>query len=276
MALRTAYKALLPSFKNFLPIAQCRPPSSHYRLFHVSSSVMGTTHSIEVQTYPIDPEKFDKLVKDDPIPNIRKITGSVVRLRDKVDDKVDKVDDEVDIEVDKVDDDEDVGQSKELLLVGHGNRLKAVHNHLNAYFADEDPPEKFRFMPADFRLIWQGYRRNFKGQFPPKKPRKKCIRYDRVLGNPCPLCQLKIESDYDPHFTDIEILEQFISPHTWEMLDHTTTGLCKKQQDGVVAAIAKARLHGYMPFTLPLPSDEPRKHEPAGVPTDRKIKYKIN
>ena len=28
----------------------------------------------------------------------------------------------------------------------------------------------------DERLVWHGYKRNFKGQFPPEKPRKMCIR----------------------------------------------------------------------------------------------------
>lgn len=257
MAFHAAYRSLLPSCKNFLPILQYRIPTNQsHRFLHVTPRIFGTTHTVEVQTYPIEPEQLDKLIEENPLPKIRQLTKTVVKIRDDVLDEDEKV-------------------KKELLLVGHANRLKGVQSYLNAFFYSEEEP-KLKFMPQDYKLIWQGYRRNFKGQFVPKKPRKKCIRYDRVLGNPCPMCQLKLESDYDIDFTDVEILEHFISPHTNEILSTVLTGLCRKQHERVVACIEKARLYGYLPFTLPLPSDEPKKHVPAGVPTDRMIKYKIN
>ncbi|CAI9728889.1 Hypothetical predicted protein [Octopus vulgaris] len=39
------------------------------------------------------------------------------------------------------------------------------------------------------KLVWELYRRNFKGQYPPPT-RKKCIRAEYIAtGNPCPICR---------------------------------------------------------------------------------------
>ena len=159
-----------------------------------------------------------------------------------------------------------------VLVVGRPFQIKAATDVLlNGAVEDTENLDS-----QDERLVWHGYKRNFKGQFPPEKPRKMCIRNagNRVSGNPCPLCQIKLKSDYNVHFTDIQLLEQFICPHTAEILSPKVTGICKKQHLQVEAAIKKARNFGYLPFTLPLHSKEQGKHKPAGVPTDKKIKVK--
>jgi len=280
MALRTVSRTV-----NFLPIIQCR-------LFHVPTERREKTHTITTQTYSIQQDKLEKFRHDNPLPDIRRFSGAVVRFIDidgGGEQQLDAGEHQLDGGEHQLDGGEhqlDVGEhqlendcvdeSSKLLLVGQVNRIKLATTYLNAYFNNEEIPSKRKFEAEDYSLIWHGYRRNFKGQFAPKKPRKKCIRYDRVTGNPCPMCQMKIEDEYEPHFTDIEILQHFICPHTWNILDTTVTGLCRVQHQKIVGAIEKARLYGLLPFTLPLPSDEPVKHEPCGVPTDRKIKVKMH
>lgn len=85
------------------------------------------------------------------------------------------------------------------------------------------------------KLIWELYRRNHKGLFPPRKTRKRCIRkgvistglwqytklrqiftkyFFHLLGNPCPICRDEyLVIDYQ----NLDLLKQFISPHTGEV-----------------------------------------------------------
>lgn len=63
--------------------------------------------------------------------------------------------------------------------------------------------------------VWVQYRRNFKGQFPPSKTRKTCIRAGKIsTGNPCPICRDEyLVLDHN----NIDLLKQFISQHTGEV-----------------------------------------------------------
>jgi small subunit ribosomal protein S18b len=63
--------------------------------------------------------------------------------------------------------------------------------------------------------VWVPYRRNFKGQIPPKKTRKTCIRSGKIsTGNPCPVCR---DEYLILHPNNTELLKQFISPQTGEV-----------------------------------------------------------
>jgi len=76
--------------------------------------------------------------------------------------------------------------------------------------------------------VWKNYRRNHKGSIPPRKTRKTCIRGGEIsTGNPCPICRdeyLVLDAG------NIDLLEQFISPHTGLVFDASVTGLCQKRQ----------------------------------------------
>ena len=262
MALRAVYR-LNSCINNSLPIIPCR-------LFHLSY-LNGGTHSYALKLYQIPNEKFYDFVDKNPLLDIRKRSGAVVRFRET---------EIIDITEQK---------SRDLLVVGNTNQIQRAFEYLNKFLGDtqqieiaeQDDRRKIKSTEQDVddnKLMWHGYRRNFKGQFPPLKPRKKCIRCKgkKICGNPCPLCQMTLSSNYEIHFTDVEILNQFICQRTWNILEPSITGVCRIQHFQLVAAIQKARLSGYLPFTLPLPSETPRKHKPAGVPTDRKIKVKMH
>jgi small subunit ribosomal protein S18b, mitochondrial len=63
--------------------------------------------------------------------------------------------------------------------------------------------------------VWIPYRRNFKGQHPPLKTRKTCIRAGKIsTGSPCPICRDEyLILDHN----NVELLKQFISKHTGEV-----------------------------------------------------------
>lgn len=63
--------------------------------------------------------------------------------------------------------------------------------------------------------VWVPYRRNFKGQHPPHKTRKTCVRAGKIsTGNPCPICRDEyLVLDHN----NVELLNQFISKHTGEV-----------------------------------------------------------
>lgn len=67
------------------------------------------------------------------------------------------------------------------------------------------------------RFVWERYRRNHKGQLPPRKTRESCIIQDYVsTGNPCPICR---DEYLIFHYTNLQLLKQFISPFTGEVRD---------------------------------------------------------
>lgn len=63
--------------------------------------------------------------------------------------------------------------------------------------------------------VWVPYRRNFKGQFPPRETRKTCIRKGVIsTGNPCPICRDEyLVLDH----RNVDLLKQFISEYTGEV-----------------------------------------------------------
>ncbi|KAM3847547.1 small ribosomal subunit protein mS40 isoform 1-T4 [Vipera latastei] len=99
--------------------------------------------------------------------------------------------------------------------------------------------------------VWFGYRRNFKGQVPPQKTRKRCIRGGHVCGNPCPICR-------DQHlfldYRNVKLLEQFICPHSNIVLEPIQTGLCVSKQKALVKAIDQAQDSGLITVSTPLVS----------------------
>ncbi|XP_077505664.1 uncharacterized protein LOC144115245 isoform X1 [Amblyomma americanum] len=73
--------------------------------------------------------------------------------------------------------------------------------------------------------VWTMYRRNFKGQFPPKKTRRNCV--------------------------NTKLLTQFISTHTGETLKPNKTGLCRRKQFELDLAILKAKDLGLIKYQVP-------------------------
>ncbi|XP_013774554.1 uncharacterized protein LOC106459478 [Limulus polyphemus] len=97
--------------------------------------------------------------------------------------------------------------------------------------------------------VWTRYRRNFKGQYPPRKTRKTCIRSGKIsTGNPCPICR---DEYLVLHHTNTELLEQFVSPHTGQVYDANKTGLCQKKQKELIVAVEKAKDWGLITFDVP-------------------------
>ncbi|XP_031569686.1 uncharacterized protein LOC116304154 [Actinia tenebrosa] len=116
--------------------------------------------------------------------------------------------------------------------------------------------------------VWLGYRRNHKGQMPPKRTRLRCTTVSKKLltQNPCPVCRVRVEKNYELDSKDVVFLSQFLNPHTSEVLDTKQTGVCRQQQKKLINMIEKSKDQGYMPFTIPGPRDPPKKFKPAGIP----------
>ncbi|XP_065355452.1 small ribosomal subunit protein mS40 [Calliphora vicina] len=99
------------------------------------------------------------------------------------------------------------------------------------------------------QFVWEQYRRNHKGLFPPRQTRKTCIRKDTITtGNPCPICRDEyLVLDH----RNIELLKQFISPHSGEVLSYTKTGLCQKKHLQLLVAVERAKDYGLLTFDVP-------------------------
>lgn len=98
--------------------------------------------------------------------------------------------------------------------------------------------------------VWTLYRRNHKGAKAPKKTRKTCIRGGQIsTGNPCPICR---DEYLVLHEQNIELLKQFICPHTGSILSYTKTGLCQKKHQQLIINIKRAYDHGLITFDVPL------------------------
>lgn len=97
--------------------------------------------------------------------------------------------------------------------------------------------------------VWFLYRRNHKYQFAPPKTRKMCIRNDVIMtGNPCPICR---DEFLVVSYKNVELLKQFISPITGELLSYKTTGVCQQQHQNLLVAYLQARDLGLITFDLP-------------------------
>ncbi|XP_009889066.1 PREDICTED: 28S ribosomal protein S18c, mitochondrial [Charadrius vociferus] len=72
---------------------------------------------------------------------------------------------------------------------------------------------------------------------PYKEPPKKCI-----------LCGIKVD------YKNVQLLSQFISPHTGCIYGRHITGLCNKKQKEIAKAIKRAHVFGFMPVMFKNPS----------------------
>ncbi|XP_011194129.1 28S ribosomal protein S18b, mitochondrial isoform X1 [Zeugodacus cucurbitae] len=99
------------------------------------------------------------------------------------------------------------------------------------------------------QLVWEQYRRNHKGAIPPRKTRKTCIRKGVIsTGNPCPICRDEyLVLDH----RNIDLLQQFISPHTGQILSYSKTGICQKKHFELTVAVERARDYGLITFDVP-------------------------
>lgn len=97
--------------------------------------------------------------------------------------------------------------------------------------------------------VWKTYVRNYKGQFPPRKTRKTCIRNSLIsTASPCPICRDEyLVLDY----TNVKLLKQFINEHNGEVLSYTQTGLCQKKHKALLISIIKAKDYGILTFDVP-------------------------
>lgn len=75
------------------------------------------------------------------------------------------------------------------------------------------------------KLVWEGYRRVHKGGISPKLTRESCIRFRVVTtGSPCPICR---DEYLILDHRNLELLKQFISPHTGEVSEFPTKEFTK-------------------------------------------------
>ncbi|XP_055898296.1 28S ribosomal protein S18b, mitochondrial-like isoform X1 [Biomphalaria glabrata] len=96
--------------------------------------------------------------------------------------------------------------------------------------------------------VWFYYRRNFKGQRAPPTRRNCKIKGVIKTASPCPICRdeyLVLDKK------NTKLLEQFICPHSGEILDTMKTGLCQHQHKTLTIEIMKAWDEGAIEVTLP-------------------------
>jgi len=97
--------------------------------------------------------------------------------------------------------------------------------------------------------VWVPYKRNFKGQYTPRRTRKCCIKHGLTFGNACPVCR----DDYLVlHFRNTALLQQFISPYTGNLLSQYKTNVCDTAQLHLKINIDKAQDFGLLPCDVPL------------------------
>ncbi|CAB3231166.1 unnamed protein product [Arctia plantaginis] len=69
------------------------------------------------------------------------------------------------------------------------------------------------------------------------------------FGNPCPICRDEyLVLDH----RNTQLLEQFISEYTGQILDAFKTGLCQKKHKELLVAIERAWDQGYLTYDVPL------------------------
>ena len=97
--------------------------------------------------------------------------------------------------------------------------------------------------------VWVKYRRNFKGQFTPRKTRETCIKSGMIAtGSPCPICRDEyLVLDY----RNVDLLKQFINPYTGEVYDSRKIHVCQKKLLELDVALKKAKFYGYITYQVP-------------------------
>lgn len=97
--------------------------------------------------------------------------------------------------------------------------------------------------------VWVKYRRNFKGRHPPSKTRRFCIKEGMLrTGNPCPICR---DEYLVVHYSNVELLNQFVSPHTGEVYPTSKTNVCRQKQFDIEVAVEQAKNLGLLTFEVP-------------------------
>ncbi|KAF2881140.1 hypothetical protein ILUMI_25051 [Ignelater luminosus] len=97
--------------------------------------------------------------------------------------------------------------------------------------------------------VWVLYRRNHKGSIPPRKTRRTCIRGGQIsTGNPCPICR---DEYLVLHEENVNLLKQFVCPHTGSILSYSKTGLCQKKHEELLVMIERAWDRGLLTFDVP-------------------------
>ncbi|KFM59911.1 28S ribosomal protein S18b, mitochondrial, partial [Stegodyphus mimosarum] len=108
--------------------------------------------------------------------------------------------------------------------------------------------------------VWVKYRRNFKGQFTPRKTRKTCIRGGVITtGSPCPICR---DEYLVLHYTNVELLKQFINPYTGEIYDTRKIHICQKKLFELQVAIQKAKFYGLLTYDVPFREYDYKEYYP--------------
>ncbi|CAI9545039.1 unnamed protein product [Staurois parvus] len=64
----------------------------------------------------------------------------------------------------------------------------------------------------------------------------------------CILCDVPVD------YKNVQLLSQFVSPHTGRIYGRHITGLCSRKQKAVSKAIKKAHVMGFMPVTYKDPA----------------------
>ncbi|GAV09597.1 hypothetical protein RvY_19103 [Ramazzottius varieornatus] len=97
--------------------------------------------------------------------------------------------------------------------------------------------------------VWKQYRRQHKGLWPKKLTINTCIKHNYITtANPCPGCRDEyLVFDY----RNTDLLKQFISPYTGDVLSFQTTNLCQRKHYRLLVELEKARYFGTMPFKVP-------------------------
>lgn len=104
-----------------------------------------------------------------------------------------------------------IEENKEENAKSHLDRTKIIPVETSVkYLASEAYKETY-----GTEAVWVQYRRNHKGLFPRRKTRKTCIRQGHIsTGNPCPICR---DEFLILDHRNLDLLNQFISPHTGEV-----------------------------------------------------------
>lgn len=99
-------------------------------------------------------------------------------------------------------------------------------------------------------LIWKLYRRNHKAQFPSDNTRHSCINEDGFVSTsyPCPICR---DEYLVLHHENKKLIEQFIDPHTGQILTPKVHGLCKRQYRNLIIAIIRGKDIGTITYDIP-------------------------
>ncbi|XP_053675787.1 28S ribosomal protein S18b, mitochondrial [Anopheles nili] len=148
----------------------------------------------------------------------------------------------------------------------------------------DDPKDRTRLIPVETSIrylaseayqqtyqgapVWKQYRRNHKGPIPPNLTRKTCIRKGRIsTGNPCPICRDEyLVLDHN----NIDLLKQFISPQTGEVLSYQVTGLCQKKHTQLLVAVERAMDRGMLTFDVPFREYDYSEYYPVKANTSSK------